>query len=151
MRGNSIVMKSLVVICWVVIAATVALASDSPRKLAETRSYPNGWEADMGALDLLSNALHDEPNATGVIFVYGSNRELAENVDRRMRCFENYLTHRRGIPSNRIRIMIAGYRKHAMIELWVVPAGAQPPQKSPTLGREDVKPAMRGTRYRCNN
>ena len=151
MRGNSIVKRFLGCVCWLVIVASFMQASEPPRKLIDTRSSPTGWEADMGALDLLSNALHGEPTATGVIFVYGSNRELAENVDRRMHCFENYLTQRRGIPSNRIRVMIGGYRKHAMIELWVVPEGAQPPQKSPTLGREDVKPARRGTRYRCNN
>src|SRR5260370_23320434 len=151
MRGKSIVMSSLAVICWVVIAATVTLASDPPRKLVETRSYPNGWEADMGALDLLSKTLQDETGTTGVIFVYGSNRELASNVERRIRCYENYMTERRGIPSNRIRVLRGGYRQHATIELWVVPSGAQAPGKTPTLGREDVKPARRGTRYRCNN
>jgi hypothetical protein len=150
MRGNSILMKLLTSICWVVILTAVAVASDPPRKLIETRSYPNGWEADMGALDLLSKTLQDETGATGVIFVYGSNRELAENVDRRIRCFENYMTQRRGIPSDRIRVMIGGYRKHATIELWVVPTGAQAPKQTPTLGREDVRPARRGIRYRCN-
>jgi hypothetical protein len=151
MRGNSIVMKSLAVICWVVIAATFTLAAEPPRRLAETRSYPNGWEADMGALDLLSTTLLDETGTTGVIFVYGSNRELAGNVERRIRCYENYLTERRGVPSPRIRVITGGYRQHAMIELWVVPSGAKPPDKTPTLGREDVKPARRGTKYRCNN
>ena len=151
MRGNSIVMKSLTSICWLVIAATFTLASDSPRKLVETLSYPTGWEADMGALDLLSKALEDEPGTTGIIFVYGANRELAVNVQRRIRCFETYMTDRRDIPSNRIRVLRGGYRQHATIELWVVPSGAEAPKPTPTLGREDVRPTKRGARYRCDN
>ncbi len=151
MRSNYIGMKSLAVICWFVISATITLAADPPRKLVETRSSPNGWEADMGALDLLSKTLQDEPGTTGLIFVYGSNSEIANNIERRIRCFEKYLTERRGIPAQRIRVMTGGYRQDAMIELWVVPSGAKPPDKTPTLGREDVKPAKRGVKYRCNN
>jgi hypothetical protein len=151
MRGNSIVMKFLASICWVMIVAGATLASDPPRKLIETRSYPTGWEADMGALDLLSNALQNEPGTTGIIFVYGANRELATNVQRRIRCFETYMTNRRGVPSNRIRVLHGGYRQHATIELWVVASGAEAPTPKPTLGREDVRPAKHGTRYRCDN
>jgi hypothetical protein len=133
------------------IVAGATLASDPSRKLIETRSYPNSWEADMGALDLLAKTLQEESGATGVIFVYGSNREVYVNVDRRIRCFENYMTLRRGVPSARLRVMIGGYRKHATIELWVVPSGAESPKKTPTLGREDVRPTRRGPRYRCAN
>ncbi len=132
-------MKFLALVCWVTIAVAATPVSDPPRKLIETRSYPNGWEADMGALDFLAKTLQDEVVATGIIFVYGANREVAENVERRLHCFENYMTQRRGIPSNRIRVMTGGYRKHATIELWLVPSGAETPKKTPTLGREDVR------------
>ena len=151
MRGNLIVMKFLALVCWVAIAGASPLASDPPRRLVETRSYPNGWEADTGALDLLAKTLQDEVGATGIIFVYGANRDVAENVGRRIRCFETYMINRRGIPSNRIRVLHGGYRQHATIELWVVPSGAEAPKPTPTLGREDVRPAKRGTRYRCDN
>ena len=146
-----IVMKVLVFICCVVVGAGVALASNPARKLVEIRSYPNAWESDMGALDLLANTLQDEVGATGIIFVYGANREFYQNIDRRIHCFENYMTQRRGIPADRVRVMVGGYRKHATIELWLVPSGAEVPKKTPTLGREDVRPAKRGTRYRCDN
>jgi hypothetical protein len=151
MRGNSIVMNFLALICCVGIVAAAPLASDPPRKLIETYSYPTSWESDMAALDLLSNVLHENTDATGLVFVYGSNRELATNIDRRMRCFETYMTDRRGIPSNRIRILGVGYRQRATIELWVVPRGAEAPKPTPMLGREDVRPTRRGTRYRCDN
>jgi hypothetical protein len=132
----------------VVAAATIV---SEPRKLIDIYSYPTAWESDMGALDLLSNTLRDDTKASGVVFVYGSNGELATNVDRRIRCFETYMTDRRGIPSNRIRVLRGGYRQHAAIELWAVPSGGTAPKPTPTLGREDVKPAKRGTRYRCDN
>ena len=65
MRGNSIVMKFLALACWVAITAVVTLASDPPRKIIEARSYAKGWEADMGALDLLAKTLQDETGTTG--------------------------------------------------------------------------------------
>ena len=146
-----VVKKVLILICCVAIMATVTLASQPARKLWELRSCPECWESDMGALDLLAKTIEDEPGATGVIFVYGANSERDDNIERRIRCFENYMTQRRGIPSKRIRVMIGGYREHATIELWLVPSGAEEPTKTPTLGREDVKPARRGTKYRCDN
>jgi hypothetical protein len=151
MRGNVIVMKVLALICCAVVAAVVTLASEPARKLVEARSSPNGWESDMGYLDLLAKTIQDEDGAAGIIFVYGGNDEVAQNDDRRIRCFEEYMTQRRGIPADRIRVMVGGYREHATIELWLVPSGAELPKKTPTLGREDVRPKKRGTKYRCDN
>lgn len=104
----------------------------------------------MGALDLLSNALHDDTATTGIIFVYGAKRDRRGNVERRVTCMENYMIQRRGIPSNRIRVLQGGYRQHATIELWVVPSGLQAPKPTPTLRRDHVTLTKRGERYTCN-
>ena len=132
------------------IATAATLLSDVPRKIVETRSYPTGWEADMGALDLLSKTLQEETGTTGVVFVYGAKRDLRKNVERRIQCMNDYVTHRRGIPSNRIRVLSGGYRKHATIELWVVPRDANAPTPTPTLRPKDVIFKRRGVPYGCN-
>ena len=150
MRGNSIIVKSLAGSCFVLVVAAVAAASIDARKLWEGRSYTRGWEADMGVLDLLSNSLHEDASAAGVIFVYGAKRDARGNVERRVSCMEDYMVHRRGIPTHRIRVLRGGYREHASIELWVVPSGSQSPHPTPTLRRNEVTFAKRGPRYTCN-
>lgn len=143
-------MKLLASICLALIATGAILASGVPRKLLEQRSYDHGWEGDMVALDLLSNALHDEPETTGVIFVYGPKRGLRRDVERRVGCMENYLTKRRGVPSGRIRVLPAGYREYATIELWVVPTGAEAPAATPTFKSKDISFKKRGVKYTCD-
>lgn len=53
-----------------------------------------------------------------------SHRLIRTNVKRRIGCFTKYMTQRRGIPANRIRVMSGGYRKDVTIELRLVPNGA---------------------------
>src|SRR5205807_10635354 len=97
-------------VCIVFVGFTVSSASTSPRKLMETRSYEHGWEADMGALDLLSKALQDEPNSIGYIFIYGARRGRRNDVERRMACMKGYLLQRRGISADSLRVVNGGYR-----------------------------------------
>jgi hypothetical protein len=150
MRGNSIIVKSLACICFLLVATAATAAAIDARLLWEGRSYTGGWEADMGVLDLLSNALHDDTDATGIIFVYGAKRDARGNVERRVTCMEDYMIHRRGIPANRIRVLRGGYREHAWIALWVVPSGSKSPNATPTLRRKNVTLTKRGARYTCN-
>jgi hypothetical protein len=143
-------MKSVGLVCLLAVATLAVFASGVPRKLINERSYPNGWEADMGALDLLSNALDDDVDATGIVFVYGARRGLRSDVKQRITCMENYLTQRRGVPANRIRVLSGGHRAHTMIELWVVPRGANAPTATPTVQPNNVTFIKRGSRYRCD-
>jgi hypothetical protein len=143
-------MKLIASICLAFVATSAILASGLPRKLLEKRSYDHGWESDMGALDLLSNTLHDETDTTGLILVYGAKRGLRGDVERRIGCMKNYMTQRRGIPSDRIRVLRGGYRQEATIELWVVPTGAAAPTATPTLRPRDIRFKKRGLKYTCD-
>jgi hypothetical protein len=137
-------------VCIAFVAFIVSSASTSPRKLVETRSYDHGWEANTGALDLLSNALQHEPNSTGYIFIYGARRGYRSDVVRRMECMKNYMLQRRGIPADSLRVINGGYREHAMVELWVAPQGSLAPVPRPTVRPKNVRFKRGGTRYTCN-
>jgi hypothetical protein len=141
-----------VVVCAIFAAFVVSSAQVSPRKLIEARSYDHGWEADMGALDLLSNALQNEPDSTGYIFIYGARRGYHNDVVKRMECMKSYLLQRRGIPAGSLRVIDGGYREHAliMVELWVTPKGSPAPVPRPTLRPKNVRFKRGGTRYTCN-
>ncbi len=104
----------------------------------------------MGALDLLSKALQDEPNSTGYIFIYGARRGYRNDVVRRMECMKNYMLNRRGIPSDSLRVINGGYREYAMVELWVAPNGSLAPVPRPTVRPKNVRFKRGGTRYTCN-
>src|SRR2546425_5503537 len=124
----------------------VSFASTSSRKLIETRSYDRGWEADMGALDLLAKALQDEPNSTGYIFIYGARRGYRNDVVRRMECMKNYMLQRRGIPADNLRVIDGGHRKQTMIELWIAPNCSLAPVPPPPGRPKNVPFKTGGTK-----
>lgn len=125
----TICLVSIVLLTFTV--ATASGASISPRKLLETQSYDNGWEADMGSLDLLSTTLHSEPDSTGYIFVYGARRGYHNDVAKRIKCIKEYMLQRRGIPPGNLKVINGGYREHVTIEAWVAPSGSTAPVPTP--------------------
>jgi hypothetical protein len=135
----------------VLVAANSTLAAGVARKLIEARTYDHGWEADMAALDLLSNALHEEAATTGYIIIYGARRGRRGEAERRMQCMRRYLIDRRGISASRMKVIHGGYRQSSMFELWVVPAGDPAPISTPTLGSKDANLRKGRIRYSCDN
>jgi hypothetical protein len=63
---------------------------------------------------------------------------------------ENYLTQRRGVLADRIRVLSGGNRVHTMIELWIVPLDANVPAAAPTVQHNNVTFIKHGSRYRCD-
>ena len=104
----------------------------------------------MSALDLFANALHDEPNSIGYIFVYGARRGRRNDVTRRIECIKSYLLQRRGISADSLRVINGGYRERVMIELWVAPGGSLAPVPRPTVRPKNVRFKRGGTEYTCN-
>ena len=144
---------TITLVCIVLVTftvATVSVASTSPRKLLETRSYDRGWEADMGGLDLLSTTLQNEPDSTAYIFVYGARRGYHNDVAKRIKCIREYLLQRRGISPHSLKVINGGYREQVTIEVWVAPSGSSAPVPTPTTKPGAVNFKRGGTRYTCN-
>jgi hypothetical protein len=104
----------------------------------------------MGALDLLSNALHEEPNSTGYVIVYGARHGYRNDIKQRMKCMKDYLIQRRRISADSLRVVNGGYRAHVMIELWIAPSGSSAPVSTPTVSPRDVRSKRGGTKYTCD-
>lgn len=127
------------------------------RKIAEVEIGDVSCDNTKGYLDYLYGELYKNPTAEAYIIYYGG-RSYLNNIDsgrglyRRRRLFPKhgeaearvsywkpYLINTRDVEASRIEVICGSYRERPDVELWVVPAGAQPPQASPTLSVNRIK------------
>jgi hypothetical protein len=80
-------------------------------------------------LDYFAEQLVKETDAQAHIIVYGRpNAPRAGEAQTRADRAKEYLVKKRGIAAERIVTLDGGVRSRLMIELWLTPQGAQPPQ-----------------------
>ena len=113
----------------------------TPRRFDEFPSV--AFDDDKARLDNMAIELQNSPDARGYIIAYagrGTRPGTADGLGRRAR---NYLVETRGIDASRIVVVNGGYRERNTYELWLVPAGAEPPRPTPTAGPGDLGPRRR--------
>jgi hypothetical protein len=81
----------------------------------------------MAHLDRLAVELNSNPNLQG--FIVGHNRgySLPGWFLRQLYGYLDYLVNSRGIPDARVRVLEGDIRKEIGFELWLLPAGSEPP------------------------
>jgi len=133
---------------------------DSPRKIYEygfevpdRHRQPDLWidgEEETEYLETFARQLKKEPRTTACIIAYAQYNPRPGLVDygeyepirdvrldppgvvrRRLNLERNRLTKAYGISAARIRLVIGGYRKRRMVELWIVPRGEHAPIPTP--------------------
>jgi len=123
-------------------AATLVTATTpppgGPRRFDEFPSI--AFDDDKARLDNFAIELQNNPTATGHVIFYRGSRSPADRADRLGGRAYEYLTRNRGIDTNRLVVVSGGYRTRDTFELWLVPQGATPPQPTPTVLPEDVRP-----------
>jgi len=123
--------------------ASTLVTATPPPSIAPRRFdvFPSvAFDDDKARLDNLAIELQNNPTATGYVIVYGGSRSPAGRADRLGARAREYLTATRGIDANRIVVVNGGYRTRDTFELWLVPQGATPPQPTPTVQPEEVRP-----------
>lgn len=101
-------------------------------------------EDEMARLDNFAVQLQNSPSATGFIIFYGGRRfrgrlpKRGEAAARATR-LKPYLVERRGLPTGRVIVVDGGYAEQWYAELWINPAGMQPPQPLPNVPVEKIK------------
>ena len=96
-----------------------------PRKFDEY--YDIARNDEKARLDNYAIELQQEPGAQGYVIVYPSRKAGANQAQARAQRIVDYLVNTRGIDSHRVTTTIGPAREGWLFELWVVPAGAQPP------------------------
>ena len=112
-------------------------AAFESRKIDEINNY--NWEDLILRLDFCAVLLQNEPGASAYIIVYDGRRSRRGEVQGWMNCIKNYLVERRGMDSNRIRVVNGGYRGNKTVEMWLVTHVDSLPKATPTIKPQDVK------------
>lgn len=97
------------------------------------------WESAMARLDNFAVNLQNQPNALGVVIVYGGQRRRPLEAKAWSSCLKDYLLKRRGLDSGRTRFIQGGYRVDLTVELWTVPMGQQVPAATATIKPSEVR------------
>ena len=133
-----------------------ALAQQEPRKFDEMGEV--NCEDYKARLDNLAIELQKNPAARAYIVFYGGksysdyiySRKKRRHVKvwllpqrgealARTRPWKPYLTNNRGVDASKVEVIDGGYREKPAVEVWLVPAGAKPPEPTPTLKEGDIK------------
>lgn len=101
-------------------------------------------EDEYARLDNFVIHLQNTPSAQGYIIFYGGRRfrgrlpRKGESAARAGR-MKPYMVNRRGIPAERVVVINGGYQEDFLVELWIVPAGALPPEPHSTVPASKIK------------
>jgi len=91
-------------------------------------------EGEMWHLeDFLMPALAGDPQSKTYIIAYGGREDSPGKARRYAVRAKNYLVNYRGIDPQRIVPVDGGRREDFVVEVWLVPKGAKPPEPSPTI------------------
>jgi K319-like protein len=121
------------------------------KKARKVDEYGNiRFNDEKARLDNYAIELQNDPTAQGYLICYGGRKGRTGEAQRRCDRAKDYLVTTRGIDASRIVTVDGGYKEELWVELWVVPAGATPPQGSPTVDPSEVQatPTPRGRRGR---
>lgn len=96
-------------------------------------------EAEMARLDNLSIEIQTQPDARAYLLGYGGRRARRGEAAARLERARDYLVKTRGLAPSRVITLDGGHREEMTIELFIVPAGVEPPATSPTVAPEEVE------------
>lgn len=97
----------------------------TPRKFDEY--YDIARNDEKARLDNYAIQLQNEPGSQGYIIVYPAQKAKSDDAQARATRISDYLVNSRGIDASRFTITMGRARESWLIELWIVPQGAQPP------------------------
>jgi len=123
-------------------AIVVASFGKIPRLVDSFGVIPNG---DFRArTDAFMADLAKHPTTQGYAYIYGNRTGGGRDSAARKRLLANHI-YFRNFEATRIKIVEVGFRETASCDYWLVPAGADAPQPTPTVRPQFVlrKPARR--------
>jgi hypothetical protein len=108
-----------------------------PRKVDTYNDQIRGGEAERSQLLEFLEELAKEPTAKAYIIAYGGRKDKPGKALRYALRAKNYLVESRGVHPAQIVAIDGGRREDFVVELWIVPNGAKPPEPAPTITVKD--------------
>jgi hypothetical protein len=104
------------------------------------------FDDQKARLDNLGVELQNDPSAKAYVIAYGGRYSPVAQVGVLMKRARDYMVQDRGIDASRLVFVNGGFREKDSVEVWIVPAGAEPPRATPTVQAGDVKPLKKTRR-----
>lgn len=111
--------------------------SRMPSKLDSYNDKIQSSEAEQWHLEEFREKLLKEPDTKAYIIAYGGREDNPGKARRYALRAKNWLVQWRGTDARRIVALDGGRREEFVVELWLVPSGARPPEPAPTLNVQD--------------
>ncbi len=109
-------------------ASCTAQVPQPPRRKSFDEFGNIARDDEKARLDLFAIQLQNEPGARGYIVVYPGARSRPNEAQRRADRAREYLVNTRGMEASRIITTVGPTRDAFTVQLWIVPAGAEPPE-----------------------
>jgi hypothetical protein len=97
------------------------------------------FEDEKARLDNFAIQIANTPSSKGALIAYAGNPTYQGEAADRLRRAKHYLVKVRGMPSERIVTVYAGYKNDLTVELRILMPDEMLPEPSPTVKPEDVK------------
>ena len=117
--------------------ATVQQTSTEPRRIHSYNDQIRSGEAEQWQLEDFLRALTAEPDSKAYIIAYGGREDPPGKPQRYAARAKNYLVETRGLNPQRIITVAGGRRVEFVVELWLVPKNAKPPEPTPAITVDD--------------
>jgi hypothetical protein len=128
-------------------AQSVAVVTARAKITYESREFDEcencTFDDQKARLDNLGVELQNDPTTRAYIIAYGGKNGPISQVEVLMKRARDYIVGDRGIDASRLTVVNGGFREKDSVELWIVPAGAEPPRATPTVKAGEVKPRKR--------
>jgi hypothetical protein len=113
-------------------SATCSVQFPVPVECRKFDEYPTiSYNDEKARLDNYAIELQNDPTATAFVIVYPGQRGRAGDVQKQTTRLVDYLVNSRGIGSQRIVTLVGPSRDVLLVELWLCPQGAKPPNLVP--------------------
>ena len=113
-------------------SATCTVNFPVPLECRKFDEYPTiAYNDEKARLDNFAIALQNDPTSTAYVIVYPGQRGRPTDVQRHTNRAVDYLVNSRGINATRIVTLVGPARDVLMIDLWLCPQGARPPNTAP--------------------
>jgi PKD domain-containing protein len=96
------------------------------------------FDDEKARLDNFAIELMNDPTAQGYLICYGGRRGYAGEAARRCARARGYISGVRGIAPERLVTVDGGFREELNVKVVIVPAGAKPPEPSPSVDPQEV-------------
>ena len=103
--------------------------SDGSRDAIETRTI----------LDNLAKQLSTQPALRGYLIAYAGKEACRNEAKSRLLEAKRYLKEKHNIDSRQVTFVDGGFRTNWVVQMWIGFRQNKPPEKEPTLNKDQVK------------